>query len=122
MKETNCPYVKISDKPANEILLYSDNSNQTDFFNNFSIVEKAEAQSAYPQNILTTAQTLSDQLTFPFLILIFSFFIFIFLMSFVYYYHWKKFTMSDQFINGFVPIYFLGLVLLSVPLIYNLFF
>ncbi len=115
MKEVNCPYVKISEKDANEISLYSD-------LNNFTFVSRAEAQGVSTQQLGNTVQTLSDQLTVPFLILVLSFFVFIFLMSFVYFYHWKKFTMNDPFINGFIPIYFLGLILFSVPLIYNLFF
>ncbi len=124
MKTQKCPYTKISEVEANDIQIYSNNNSTSSKMNvnfqNFSLVSKAEAQGL--QNISATTKTLSDQLTLPFLFLVLSFFLFIFLMSFVYFYHWKKFTTNDKLIRSFVPIYFFGLTILSVPLIYNLFF
>lgn len=123
MKTQECPYTKISEQEANENEIYSGNivdKKTTISLKDFSLVAKAEAQGT--QRLVAGTQNLSDKLTTPFLLLIASFFLFIALMSFVYFYHWKKFTMNDPFIRGFVPVYFFGLVILSVPLIYNLFF
>ncbi len=123
MKTQNCPYTKISEQEANENSVYSGNlvsAKTTVSLKDFSFVTKAEAQGT--RVVSLNVQSLSDQLTTPFLLLVGSFFLFIFLMSFVYFYHWKKFTMNDPFIRGFVPIYFFGLIILSIPLIYNLFF
>lgn len=113
MKDLNCPYIKISEKEAREFEIYSN-------LKDFSLVAKAEAQGIQ-ESPLVFVDNVLDQLSFPFYILFASFFIFILLMSFVYYYHWKKFTMNDPFINSFIPIYFFGLFVLILPILYNLF-
>lgn len=124
MKPVNCPYTKISETEANDISLYSATSTTTvSDKNNFSLISRAEAQGVGSSpNISLFAENLSSQLTLPFLFLVFSFFLFIFLMSFVYLYHWKKYGMGDRLLTSFIPIYFGTLILLSLPLIYNLYF
>jgi hypothetical protein len=113
MKEVICPYTKISEVKVGGSLALLDK---------FSFVTTAEAQGFNNTNANNSLQSLSDQLTAPFLILVGSFFLFIFLMSFVYLYHWKKFGMKDRLVEGFVPIYFVVLMILCVPLIFNLYF
>lgn len=111
MKQVTCPYTKISETDAMKNLA------------NFSFVTKAEATPADLSNIsLSTNQnTLSSQLSIPFYLLIFSFFLFVLLMTGVYIYHWVKFSLNDPFIKNFIPIFFFGLVLLTIPLVFNLF-
>ena len=111
MQTTNCPYIKIPSKTL--ATNYTSNS--------FSLIPTANAQSATTQ-APDIATSLSNQLTIPFFLIIFSFFIFVILMSSVYIYHWHKFSLDDPFIKNFTPVYFFGLVLLSIPLIFNLFF
>ncbi len=89
-------------------------------FSEFSLVPKAEAQAT--QNTTQVANSMSEQLSVPFYLIIGSFFIFVLLMSVIYMYHWQKFSLGDHFIKNFSPLYFVGLVLLSIPLIFNLFF
>lgn len=134
MKTNSCPYVKISDSEASklvsntDILLSNKNffvkkeNNVTPEKINFSLIATAHAQGNSPQGTNNFSQNLSDQLTVPFLFFVFSFFLFIILMSVVYIYHWEKFSMNDPFIKNFSPVFFVGLVVLLLPLIINLFF
>jgi hypothetical protein len=113
MKQSTCPYIKISQKEAMKNLA------------NFSFVAKAEAQTNSPSinsAIVDTTSSLNTQLTLPFYFLIISFFLFVILMSGVYMYHWVKFNLNDPFIKSFLPIFFFGIILLSTPLIFNLLF
>lgn len=134
MKNDNCPYVKISQVQADILAKFSQENSESfllknkpqekkdiqTFASGFSLVSKAHAQGTQsPANVFSAG--VFDSLTFPFYILFGSFFLFIILMSFVYFYHWKKFTMNDPFINSFIPVYFFGLVVLILPILYNLF-
>ncbi len=106
MKNTNCPYVKTN--PDNNIL------------SNFSLITRAEAQPIQNIPVERVAQSLSSQLSTPFYLLVASFFLFTFLMAAVYIYHWINFNLNDPIIKHFIPVFFVGLVMLLIPLIFNL--
>jgi uncharacterized protein YndB with AHSA1/START domain len=74
----------------------------------------AEAQGI--NNLATTDNLLSV----PLYIIVFFFLLFTVTMSLIYVYHWVKFNLNDPFIKNFSVIYFLGLCLLLIPLIFNL--
>lgn len=114
MKTQNCPYTKISQET------------ETENKNILALADQALSSKAYAQGSTNLAAnfstTLGDNLTIPFFLIIGSFFLFVILMSAVYIYHWMKFNLEDPFIKSFVPIFFAGLVFLTIPLIFNLFF
>jgi hypothetical protein len=58
-----------------------------------------------------------DVLPVPMLIILFMFILFVIIMSVVYVYHWTKFSLGDGFIKNATVLYFVGLLLLSAPLI-----
>jgi hypothetical protein len=112
MKQTNCPYVKISS--GNFAM-----NTQTDF-SNFTLVSTAHAQTA--DDFSNQISSMTDSLTVPFYLLLGSFFLFVVLMSVVFMYHWTKFSIEDPMIKSFIPIYFIGLIVLTVPIVFNLIF
>lgn len=128
MKEVNCPYIRISEKEANlATSTYSTYLGAKDFgsFGNFSLVATANAQQSQQstqQNIVVETNSLLDQLSIPFYLFLASCLLFVILMSVVYIYHWLRFSLNDPFVRNFAPIYFFGLILLFIPLIFNLFF
>lgn len=69
--------------------------------------------------VVSTTQVYADNasLPMPVLTLVFLFVVFTFIMSAVYVYHWTQFNMGDRFIKNAVMIYFIGLLLFSLPLI-----
>lgn len=81
---------------------------------NFLATSKAEAIS------LGGLATTDNLFSVPLYITIFFFLLFTVTMSLIYVYHWVKFNLNDPFIKNFSIIYFLGLCLLLVPLIFNL--
>lgn len=124
MQKTNCPYIKIS--AAEAAKNSAQNSGKilaanTQNISAFSLVPTANAQAATVQTT-DLATNLSQQLSVPFYFIVASFFLFVILMSAVYMYHWMKFNLNDPFIKNFTPIYFVGLVVLTIPLLFNLFF
>ena len=125
MNNAGCPYTKISQKQADvliqkniSILNYKSNLAMNNFSTNFSLVSTANAQGS-AQDIGTQ---LTSQLSVPFYLIIISFFAFVILISVVYVYHWYKFNLGDSFIQNFVPIFFVGLLVLTIPLLFNLLF
>lgn len=111
MKTVTCPYTKISEATAAKNQLA---------FSDFSVVSTAHAQSNFSQTASVAASTINNQLTLPFYLLIGSFLLFTFLMSFVYVYHWLKFGLNDPFIKNFIPVFFTVILVLIIPLIFNL--
>lgn len=59
----------------------------------------------------------SDLLPTPILVMLLMFFVFMFVLSGVYVYHWVTFNLGDKFIKNAVFVYFVGLVLLTLPLV-----
>jgi hypothetical protein len=128
MNNTTCIYTKVSEEEGRELFLsQTKDMKNLDKDNVFVLVDnvlsnKTFAQGSQSSNSLSAlAVNLNDDLTLPFYLILGSFFLFIVLMSVVYIYHWMKFNLNDPFIKGFIPIYFIGLLLLMIPLIYNLF-
>lgn len=141
MQTTSCPYVKISETEAaknmaaisakeqasleatRQAIAREESKTQSIKLENkpvFSFVPRAYAQeTTQPQSV---GQSLNSQLTLPFLLLIGAFLLFVILMSVVYVYHWLKFSLNDPFIKNFFPVFFFGLIMLTIPLIFNLFF
>jgi hypothetical protein len=64
--------------------------------------------------------TVDNLFSVPLYIVVFFFLAFTVTMSLVYLYHWVKYNLNDPFIKNFSIIYFTGLCLLLVPLIFNL--
>ena len=122
METASCLYTKITPaeaaKNASDTATFASQNptNNLAGFSSFSLVPTAHAQES--QTDLGTQ--ISQQLTMPFYLVIVAFFGFIALMSFVYVYHWYKFSLGDTFIKNYIPIYFFGLILLSLPLLFNL--
>ncbi len=81
--------------------------------NNF-FVQTAGAQS------LCNLATTDNLLSVPLYITVIIFLLFTVTMSLVYVYHWVKYNLNDPFIKNFSIIYFAGLCLLLIPLIFNL--
>lgn len=77
-------------------------------------VSTANAQS------LSNLATTDNLLSVPLYITVFFFLIFTVTMSCIYMYHWVKYNLNDPFIKNFTVVYFLGLCLLLVPLIFNI--
>jgi hypothetical protein len=128
MKEVNCPYIRISEKDANLATnTYSTYIGKKNFesFGNFSFVSTANAQQSSQisqQIVVEDATGLLDQLSVPFYLFLASCLLFVILMSVVYIYHWLRFSLNDPFIRNFAPIYFFGLIILTIPLVFNLIF
>ncbi len=59
-----------------------------------------------------------NMLTVPFYFLIMMFFLFVIVMSVVYVYHWTNFNLGDSFIKNYRYVYFAGLLLLCIPILY----
>ena len=81
---------------------------------------KAEAQTSNTfGDLAATTVTVneSDILPTPILIVLLMFFVFMFVLSGVYVYHWITFNLGDRFIKNAVFVYFVGLILLSLPLV-----
>jgi hypothetical protein len=76
-----------------------------------SVVSSASNVSSIGQGIG------QDVLPVPVLLVLFMFIVFIFIMSIVYVYHWTQFSLGDKFIKNATAIYFIGLILLSLPLL-----
>lgn len=117
----SCSYVKISQAEADRLL-----EEKMQNFSNFPLVQNVSAEPVNSDTLgnmgmSESLSTLGDQLTLPFYLLLISFFVFIFIMSVIYIYHWTQFNLNDKFIRNFVPIYLIGILILSAPLIFNLF-
>ena len=87
---------------------------------NMSLVETAHAQNNISQSINNFSYQTGAILTLPFYFLIMMFFLFVVVMSVVYVYHWENFNLGDSFIKNYMYVYFIGLVVLCVPLLYLL--
>ena len=74
-----------------------------------------ETKSDIVQNNISNNKT--NELPLPVLALLLFFVVFMFILSAVYLYHWVNFNMGDTFIKKAIYIYFIGLALLSLPLI-----
>jgi hypothetical protein len=117
MNQTTCPYVKISDSQVqakSQLLALAD----------FSLTSTAHAQGVQNSSAQQVAQnvgsSISDQLTIPFYLVLAAYFAFILLMSVVYVYHWFKFGLQNPYIKTFIPIYFGVIVVLTIPILFNL--
>ncbi len=115
--QNTCSYTKI---PESELSVdttdtgnfsYALNSGD-DLIKNDTLVSEVYMQESI--NIL------NDQLSLPFFLLMFSFLAFVILMSVVYVYHFSRFNLGDRYIKNFIPIYLFGLIILTVPLLFNL--
>jgi hypothetical protein len=111
-----CPYLQ---KEAKSAYNWSDA--------NPFVVTKASAQAAtqysdQTNNVYNPNLDLKDSavLPAPLLIVLFMFVIFVILMSVVYVYHWTRFSLGDRFIENASIIYFVGLILFSLPLVFFL--
>jgi hypothetical protein len=113
-KTNSCAYTKI---PESELSVSGSNfslgtvSGSSDTKNATLITEV---------NMQDSINILSDQLSLPFYLLLFSFFAFVVLMSIVYVYHLSRFNLGDRFVKNYIPIYLFGLIILTVPLLFNL--
>jgi hypothetical protein len=85
-----------------------------------NFISTAEAQSTVSAQSLGTLATTDNLLSIPLYITIIIFLLFTVTMSLTYMYHWVKFNLNDPFIKNFSIIYFIGLCLLLIPLIFNL--
>jgi hypothetical protein len=94
-------------------------------YNPLSVSRASAQQSDYTSNTVNVYDSSKDIaikssqaiLPMPILFLIFIFTLFIIVISIVYTYHWTQFNLGDSFIKRATFIYFMGLVLLTLPLL-----